>query len=181
MKKILIVFISLLMLHTVNAQVTGIRLQASGLTCSMCSNAINKSLKTLPFVANVVADIKTSGFEIELKPDMPFGFDEIKKKVEDAGFSVAKLTAKVNFGSTEVDNDSHVKVGANNYHFLNISKQQISGVKEIRLLDKGFVTSKEYKKNSKFTKMKCYETGKAGSCCSSSEIKEGDRIYHVTL
>ena len=46
------------------AQVNKVTLQASGLTCSMCSNAINKALRSLDFVADVDADFKTYSFEI---------------------------------------------------------------------------------------------------------------------
>ena len=49
------------------AQVTKVSLQASGLTCSMCSNAINKALKSLDFVDKVEADIKNYTFEILFK------------------------------------------------------------------------------------------------------------------
>ncbi|MFM2326393.1 MAG: hypothetical protein RIR31_595, partial [Bacteroidota bacterium] len=52
----------------VKAQITKVSLQASGLTCSMCSNAINKSLKSLDFVDRVDANIKNSTFDILIKP-----------------------------------------------------------------------------------------------------------------
>ena len=53
MKKILIAFALLFFIKT-EAQVTKVSLQASGLTCSMCSNAINKALKSLDIVENVL-------------------------------------------------------------------------------------------------------------------------------
>ncbi len=85
MKKILFVAAMLVSL-AVNAQVTKVSMQASGLTCSMCSNAINKSVKSLNFVDNVSANIKTSTFDITFKSDAKIDFEELKKRVEDAGF-----------------------------------------------------------------------------------------------
>lgn len=75
------------------ARVTKVYLQASGLTCSMCSNSINKALKTLDFIDKVDADIKNYTFEISFKANSIVDFDKIKKKVEDAGFSVPDFVA----------------------------------------------------------------------------------------
>jgi copper chaperone CopZ len=180
MKKTFIVAFTFLSL-CVNAQIKKITLQASGLTCSMCSNAINKSLKTLDFVDGVEANIKNSSFTLNIKPNTEASFDAIKNKVEDAGFFVATLSAIVNFDKTEIQNDAHIKVGGDVLHFLNIKNQQLEGEQKITLLDKGFVTTKVFKKNSKLTTMNCYNTGKASSCCVKDGVVEGQRIYHVTI
>ena len=164
-----------------NAQVTGVNLQASGLTCSMCSNAINKALKSLDYVEKVQANIKTSSFDILFKAGAKPDFDQLKKKVEDAGFSVAKFTATVHFDRVPVVNDNHVVVGDVVYHFLNVNNQTLNGEKAIRLLDKGFVTAKEFKKNGALTKMECYKTGVAGPCCAKDNLPAGKRIFHVTI
>jgi copper chaperone CopZ len=155
----------------VKAQITKVSLQASGLTCSMCSNAINKSLKSLDFVDRVDANIKNSTFDILIKPNSVVDFDKLKNKVEDAGFFVANFTATINFEKLTVLNDTHINVGATVFHFINVKEQILSGDKTIRLLDKGFVSAKEYKKNSSLTKMACYKTGE----------QNGKRIFHVTI
>src|SRR6478736_779050 len=88
MKKILLV-LAITISIAAKAQVTKVYLQASGLTCSMCSNAINKALKTLDFVDKVDADIKNYTFEILFKEASHVDFNKIRRKVEDAGFSVS--------------------------------------------------------------------------------------------
>jgi copper chaperone CopZ len=180
MKKTFIVAFTFLSV-VVNAQIKKITLQASGLTCSMCSNAINKSLKTLDFVDGVEANIKNSSFTLNIKLNTEASFDAIKNKVEDAGFFVATLFAIVSFNNATVENDAHVKVGKDVYHFLNIKNQELQGDYKITLLDKGFVTAKVFKKNIKLTSMNCYTTGKASSCCAKDGVVEGQRIYHVTI
>ncbi len=131
-----------------NAQVTKVSIQASGLTCSMCSNSINKSLKTIDFVENVNSNIKTSSFEITFKNGSNVDFDKLKKKVEDAGFTVANFLATVNFNNVQVKNNQPVKIGDKTFHILNAKDQSLSGTKQVRIVDKGFVSNKEYKKNS---------------------------------
>ena len=172
---------SLFFVTTSNAQITKTTLQASGLTCSMCSNAINKSLQSIDFVEKVEADIKNSSFDITFKPGSKVNIDELKEKVEDAGFFVASLTASVRFNNAELANDTHIEVDGTTFHFLNIKDQTIDGDKTIKILDKGYVTAKAFKQNSKYTTMECYKTGKATSCCAKGGMKEGTRIYHVTI
>ncbi len=170
MKTILISVFAVLCLSA-GAQIKKATLQASGLTCSMCSNAINKSLKSLDFVEKVEANIKNSSFDVTFKPGTAIDFDKMKAKVEDAGFFVAQFTAFINFNNTAVENDSHVAAENMTFHFLNVNKQVLTGEKKIRLLDKGFLPAKDYKKNNAFTKMPCYKTGE----------ENGKRIFHVTI
>jgi len=172
---------SLFFITTSNAQITKATLQASGLTCSMCSNAINQSLKSLDFIEKVQANIKNSSFDITFKPGSKVDIDQLKENVEDAGFFVASLTANVLFNNESVANDSHVDVDGTVFHFLNISNQTMNGEKTIKILDKGYVTAKVFKQNSKYTTMECYKTGKASACCSKGGLTEGTRIYHVTM
>lgn len=131
-----------------NSQVTKINLQASGLTCSMCSNAINKALKSLDFVEKVDANIKTSTFEITFKPYAQVDFDKLRNKVEGSGFFVARFTATMKFDNVKIKDNEAVKVGDKTLRFVNVKEQTLSGAKTVRVIDKGFVSSKEYKKNS---------------------------------
>lgn len=130
------------------AQVTKVSLQASGLTCSMCSNSINKSLKNIPSVDKINADIKTSTFEITFKKGSIVDFDQIKKKVENAGFSVSNFIATIQFKNVQVKGISPVTIGDKTFRFLNVKDQALNGEVPVRLIDKGFVSSKEYKKYS---------------------------------
>jgi len=180
MKKIFFAFAFLFFIKA-NAQVTKVSLQASGLTCSMCSNAINKALKTLDFVEKVQADVSSSTFAIIIKPGSTVNFDLLKKKVEDAGFFVASMVVTLNVNQVDVSNDAHVDIEGTMFHFLNTDKKQLNGETSFKILDKGFVSAKEFKKNSKLTSMACYQTGYMGACCKDKNAKSGTRIYHVTI
>jgi copper chaperone CopZ len=178
MKKLLVLCCLALSLSS-HAQVTQVFLQASGLTCSMCSRSIYKALKTLDFVDSVEANIKNSTFNVTVRPGATADFDQVKQMVEDAGFSVTSFTAMMKFDNVQAQTDVHVTVDGRQLHFLNSKQQVLNGNKMIRVLDKGFVSSKEFKKNKGFTKMKCYETGVAGECCTQSGVSIGTRMYHV--
>jgi copper chaperone CopZ len=171
MKKIVVFVCVLLVAVFASAQFKSASLQASGLTCAMCSNAINKSLKTLSFVESVEADIKTSSFIITFKTSADIDFDQLRKKVEDAGFSVAKLQIKAIFNNLAVQNEQQVTVEGKLLHFLAIKNQQLSGEQTFTIIDKNFLPAKEYKKYAGLTKAESYKNGQFN----------GMRVYHVTI
>jgi len=181
MNKIFIVILAMFFGLTATAQFKTGTLQAAGLTCAMCTKAINETLKELSFVQSVKADIKNSQFIIRFKEGVSVDPDALKKAVEDAGFSIAKLKLALDFENTKVDNDSHVKIGNRTYHFLDVSSQQLDGEKTITFVDKNFVLAKEFKKYAGKTQMTCVQTGKAESCCKKEGAAENARIYHVTI
>lgn len=173
--------ILVLMSFQAQAQFKTANLQAAGLTCALCSRSINKALEKLSFVQTVVADIKSSSFNIVFKPGSVVDIDGLKTAVEDAGFSVAKLKMTGSFKNVKVQNDSHVSIDGRSFHFINTSTQVLDGEKTIVLVDKDFVNAKEFKKYSSYTKMNCIQTGKAGNCCKSEGVRENTRVYHVTI
>jgi copper chaperone CopZ len=181
MKKIIMFSGLLLMVFFAQAQFTKAMLQASGLTCSMCNNAINKALKALPFVSAVKPDIKNAAFDITFKDGATADIDALKAAVEDAGFSVAKLKMTGNFNRVSIHNDEHVVINGRTFHFLSVTDQALNGEKTLMIVDKDFLTVKEFRRFSKSTQMSCVQTGKAAGCCKKEGIAENTRIYHVTI
>jgi copper chaperone CopZ len=180
MKKIIFMVVCFVSMQ-VQAQVTRATLVASGLTCSMCSNSINKSLKTVDYIDKVTANIRNSSFDIVFKPGAAVNFDELKKKVEDAGFFVARLSVTLAFDHLAVQNDEHVRVNGMWLHFVNVKPQELNGEKEVQILDKGFVSAKQFKKNQALSSMECFKTGVTASCCQKAGVPAGTRIYHITI
>lgn len=179
MKKLLCVWILSIMALISQSQFTKASLQATGLTCAMCSNAINKALQKIPFVVSVRSDIKNSAFNVVFKENADIDIDALRKAVEDAGFAVGSLKLTGNFNDVKIENDKHIQIGNKNFHFLDVSSQVLNGEKTITVVDKDFLTAKQFKKFSAATKMKCINTGKAGSCCAG--VAAGERVYHVTI
>jgi copper chaperone CopZ len=180
MKKLLIIISCFIALQS-TAQIKQVTLQASGLTCAMCSNAINKALQKLPFTDKVQPNIKESSFTIALKEGSAVDFDAIRKAVEGAGFSVAKMQVKANFNSVKISNDSHVSLQGKTLHFLGVKDQTLSGDQVFQIVDKKYVSDKVYNKYAANTKMECVKTGVMQNCCSKDNKNNGTRIYHVTV
>ena len=149
-------FISLFTIEA-NAQISKAELVATGLTCSMCSNAINKQFKAMPEVENVSIDLNSNTFTIYLKKGNLLTPKSFKDKVEKAGFFVGSLVLTMPFDNIKVADNLSYKTNEGSYVFVDTKPQTLKGDVKVQVLDKGFVTQKEYKKLQKsFSKYPSY-------------------------
>ncbi len=142
---IIVVLLLIVNFTNVKAQIIKAEIRATGLTCSMCSNAINKQLKTLAQVEKVETDLNTNTFTITLTKDNDLTPKVFKEKVEKAGFFIGSLIITVPTSATN----------SNAYIFVEKENTNSEEV-QIKILDKGYVTDKEYKKLLK--SLKKFET-----------------------
>lgn len=142
------VIVSIFSLQT-QAQIAKAELIATGLTCSMCSNAINKQFKSMPEVDKVETNLNTNTFTVYLKKGNTLNPKSLKDKVEKAGFFVGSLVLTMPFDNVKAADN--VRMDANNvsYTFIDTKPQTLTGETKVKVLDKGFVTQKEYKKLTK--------------------------------
>ena len=120
-------FVMVLTLLSVNsyANFTSAKLKVTGITCSMCSNTVNKALSSLPFIDKIEVDIEKSVYEITFKPSVKVVIDDIKNKVEGAGFSVGELIADFDFEKLDINKDYHFQFEGNTYHFVDVKNQTL--------------------------------------------------------
>ena len=164
--KTLKIFISLFIISTgaANAQFIKAELQVSGLTCSMCSKATEKSLHTLNFIGDIKVDLNKNVFVLTFKKDMPVNLDQISKKVQNAGFFVNNLKVTFNFDNVKVSNNTFNYAG-DTYKLINGVDKAPNGAVAVTVVDKGFLSSSAYKKYSSYAGDKA-ETG---------------RVYHIAI
>ena len=108
-------------------------------------------------------------------------FDALKKAVEDAGFSVASLKVTGIFSNVSVEKDKHIQIDGKNFHFVSGGSKVLNGEQTFTIVDKDFVSAKDFKKYSSATKMECIRTGHAESCCVKDGIHTEERVYHVII
>ena len=87
MKKILIL---LLFIPLFGVAQDKVKFVASGLTCSMCSRAVHKSLESDKDIIKIETNLETQEWNIEYKQGT-YTYDKLKKSVEGAGFSVERV------------------------------------------------------------------------------------------
>jgi copper chaperone CopZ len=140
MKKInsiYIVLVSIVLIASTKAtaQISKAEIRATGLTCSMCSNAINKQLKSLPEVVDVETDLNTNTFTVKLKEDNTLSPKVFKDRVEKAGFFIGTLIL-----TTKLET-----IKQSTYVLINNVSNSNKEVK-FQVMDKGYVTEREFKK-----------------------------------
>ncbi|OJW81517.1 MAG: hypothetical protein BGO69_09005 [Bacteroidetes bacterium 46-16] len=164
MKKLLFVIAMIISVSSF-AQIKSVSLTASGLTCSMCSKAIYKSLTKIPDIQDIDVDIKNSSYRITFREGKNVSLDAIRKAVENAGFSVASLKVTANFTKTAVGPDSPISLQGGTYLFVRTPRQTIEGTQTFTVVDKNYLPANEHKKYAKEIAM---QTSK-------------ENVYHVIL
>ncbi len=128
------------------AQFTKAELQVSGLTCALCAKAAQKSLEKLPFISDIKPDLLHNLYVITFKSGTPVNFDQISKKIQDAGFFVNSLKATFNFDNVRVA-DNHFSYSGDSYQVMNGTGKPLNGPVVVTIVDKGFAprsVSKKY-------------------------------------
>jgi len=173
MKKIILIAILMISVFKADAQFTKAELVVNGLTCSMCSFATQKQLQTIDFIDSIGTDLNHTTFILYFKKNADISSALIKKKVEDAGFSVGSLVYTASFDNVKVENNYHYSHKSTLYHFMNVKSQTLNGLVKVKIIDKGFISDKDYKRYKKMAaKYPCYETG---------QMPDADKVYHLTI
>jgi len=182
MKKFIFFIVIVLINVTISeAQIKKATLQASGLTCAMCAKSVYTNLTSLSFVDNVDTDLNASSFVINFKEGQHVDPEAIRKKVEDAGFSVSQLHLEFDANNHKIEHDTHLKVGNSFYHFVNVKPKEYSGPVTLHVIDKEFLTPKDHKKIVGGSNLDCYKPGNTTKCVVPNHEVHGLNIYHVTI
>jgi copper chaperone CopZ len=136
----------------------------------MCSNAIQKSLQTLPFIESIEPDLKSSSFQIQFKNPEQISIQSIKNRVEDAGFSVAALTLTIALEGSTIKTTTPFLVGKQYLCLTDTEREITSPTLYLRVMHASFLTEKKWKQHQKIT-------GKS-PCISPNPASVPD-AYHV--
>lgn len=145
-------FILLLILFGVMnsySQISKVEIIATGLTCSMCSNAINKQLKAMPEVEKVMIDLNTNTFVVNLKKNSPITPETLRMSIEKTGFFVGSMILNMDVDDAQAKNNTSFKNAAGTYVLVDSKEKAAAGTLRLKVLNSGFVTKKEYKQSAK--------------------------------
>jgi len=146
--------------QTFAQKISKAELQVNGLTCSMCSKATETSLRSLSFIESIKPDLDRNIFVLTFKKDQQVNVDQIRDKVQDAGFSIGELNATFNFNQTVIDEAGLAQSGHTVLKFTNAKNKTLNGAVTAKILDKDFISSSAFKKNAAQLKMDTYSSGR---------------------
>lgn len=122
---------------TPNAQIKRIEIKATGLTCSLCSNAIYKQLNTISEIDSICIDLNSTTFQITLKDNTNLNPEIFREKIEKAGFFIGYMeiisTLKL------LDNPSYQLIDS-------LPNTEVKFMR-FQILNKGYTSKKEYTQN----------------------------------
>ena len=143
--KNLVIMLLMFSAITVNAEISKVTLQVSGLTCSMCNLSVIKSLQKLPFIQDIQPDVETAIYIITFKTGETVVLEDIKNAVKKSGFSVAQLIISTNFNNITIPENGEIASDSNTYFVINGKNKKLNGRVELKIVDKDFVSGKEFK------------------------------------
>jgi hypothetical protein len=83
----------------------------------------------------------------------------LKESVEKAGFFVGSMIVSMKFDNTVIPEDKKVEKDGAEFIILGNKSQMLDGDVKAKIVDKGYVTQKEFKKLSKsFSKIPSYQS-----------------------
>ncbi|MFD2602964.1 heavy-metal-associated domain-containing protein [Flavobacterium suzhouense] len=148
-KLIVLSIITLMPFAPAYSQIRKAEIIATGLTCSMCSNAINKQLKSIDGVEKVDTDLNTNTFTVFFKENAAITPANLKSSVEKAGFFIGSMVITLQLENVVAKDNSGLQEGGANYIFIDSREKALNGETRLKIQDKGYVTQKEYKKLQK--------------------------------
>ena len=140
---LLIATASLGLVNRVDAGINWAEVGINGLTCSLCSRTVEKSLERLPFIDSVVMSLETTNARIYFKNGGKIDYPAIAKAVSDSGFSIRLLQVEFSFNDITVNTDGTFNYQNKNYRWMDFKNGSARGKLVLKLVDGTYLPKKE--------------------------------------
>jgi len=143
-KKGFIVFLILIFgAFSSKGEMISIKIGINGLTCSMCSRTVEKSLLQLPFIDRVEMNIATTEARILVKENFVISIKDIARSVKDAGFSVRSIRMEMDFKDLRLSEDGTFNSHGLQFKWLGKISSATPGYINLLVIDPPYLPSKE--------------------------------------
>ncbi len=139
-KAFLFIFITIFSVLSINAQTNTVIIDVNGLTCSLCSKAVEKKMRQLDFVQSVKMDLNSNEASVSIDFSKNPDWNLLAKSVYEAGFSIG------NFRVPSCEKTSQLLQSGdciNDYAFVGANGKRENPDYYV-LIGKYFMTSKVY-------------------------------------
>lgn len=144
MRKLLhILFLMLIGTCSAKADLLSIKIGINGLTCSMCSRTVEKSLLQLPFIDRVEMNLATTEARVLVKENFVISIKEIARSVKDAGFSVRSVRMEIDLKDVQISEDGVFYTHGLQFKWLGKITLTTSGPVFLLLIDQLYLPPKE--------------------------------------
>lgn len=115
----------------------------NGLTCSVCTRSVDRSLSRLEFVDSVAMSLENTEGRIYMKDVEVINLKRITKAITDAGFSVRFVRLQFDLRDTRIDKDGVFNFKGQQYQWLQFKASKVPNNIALMLVDEGFLPRKE--------------------------------------
>ena len=143
-KTVLLLVTFLLTAFFSSAQFRAATMRIDGLTCSMCSNSVDKAIKKLDFVENVQMNLNSNIAEVVFREGIKVDIKRLAQAVKDAGYSVGYLNAAFYFDSLTISEGFSFLHDNDHYRFVSSDEKTLTGLVTLKFLGKIYQEKKEY-------------------------------------
>jgi copper chaperone CopZ len=144
--RLTLIFLFFILTNLSFGQIRSIEISVNGLTCAQCSRHVEKSLEKLTFVKSIVMDLQNTTASLGVKDGEEIQISKIKTAIDDAGFSIGKMTAMVDFSADRLAVGMIQFFPTYTLYVVQCSTKNSSKPTKVQFVDADFVDKKEFKK-----------------------------------
>ncbi len=115
----------------------------NGLTCSLCTRSVDRSISRLEFVDSVNMSLENTEGRIYVKDVEVIDLKRITKAITDAGFSVRFVRLQFDLRDTRIDKNGVFNFKGQQYQWLQFKGNELPNNVTLILIDEGFLPRKE--------------------------------------
>lgn len=142
-KKTFCVILFLSVTAASHAGIKWVEIGVNGLTCSLCTGSVERSVRRLEFVEKVSMSLENTSGRIYFKDDAVIDLKRIAKAVRDSGFSVRFLRVNFDFDEMNVGANGIFTFQGQSYQWMQFKNRTVKGDVVLQLIDEGFLPKKE--------------------------------------
>lgn len=146
LKRIIFLIILFLLVFQSFAGFKSAVVNVSGLTCSACSYATQKSMLKLSFVKSVEMDLNSTLAYVYFKDSTTVDINALVQSVYDAGFSVSGVEVVFDFENSITFNSSGFLYEGKQYSFYESTSVPLLGEHKVLFVEKKMMSKSDFKK-----------------------------------
>lgn len=120
------------------AQLLSASVEIDGLTCSMCSYGVQKSIEDLRFVEGVSVDLNENIALVQFKKDVTVSILDLSQSIRAAGFSVRRLIVSFMLKTTLSKERPHFILDNASCFLVGVMEDIPPGVVNLQVIDRDF-------------------------------------------
>ncbi len=142
-----------------DAQFTSAEVCVDGLTCSMCAKTVEMGMRKLPFVQDVIMNLRATTAKVVFKKGEKVDIEKLAMAVDNAGYSVGHLYASFMFDSVSVSEGTCFTHDNATYDFVGTGERILNGETVLKFIGEHYLSTDELSKWSQSLRNRCEENG----------------------